>query len=322
MGSRCLITIDRDMIYNKIMIKSGFGQKLTKSLKCVIILFLLMFLLTNCSSTKMKKDNTLPMERIPLKYPIILVHGIIAYDRESIINFWGGIPETLREKGVEVFFGNTDAWGDYESNALILKETIEKILLETKKEKVNIIAHSKGGIDARYFIWKYDFGDRVASLTTISTPHHGSELADLIYKQKIIHTALAKKALKVFGEFYGDTNPDMYNVNYQLTTEKMKEFNEKVTMDGRVYYQSLYTTINNLFDDLILFRTYTYIKSVSGRNDGIVSEYSAKWGNNITEIQKGISHIDMMDLKKHHKPGINIPDIYVNIVKELSEKGF
>jgi len=258
------------------------------------------------------------LENIPLKYPVVLVHGIIAHDRMSVIKFWGRIPEVLADRGIKVYWGGTDAWGNYETNALTLKGTIENILLETKKEKVNIIAHSKGGIDSRYLIWKYDFGDKVASLTTICTPHHGSEIADLIYNQKIIHTKLTKKVLSIFGELYGDTNPDLYNVNYQLTTAKMEEFNEKITMDNNVFYQSLYTTMDNAFDDMVFFNTYLYVNKIRGKNDGIVSEYSAKWGNNIAKIEGGISHAEILDVKKKKISGISVPDIYVKIVEGLS----
>jgi triacylglycerol lipase len=261
-------------------------------------------------------------ENIPLKYPVILVHGIVAHDREAIINFWGRIPEKLRKAGIKVFLGNTDSWGDYDSNAKILKNTIEKTLLETKAEKVNIIAHSKGGLDSRYFIWKYNSGNQVASLTTISTPHHGAEIADLIFKQKIIHTKLIKKTLKAFGNLYGDINPDLYNVNHQLTTEKMKEFNLNIKADDNVYYQSIYTTMKNSFDDLMFFYSYLYLKSISGENDGVVSGLSSRWGKNVTKIEGGISHAEIVDYKKKKISSINIPDIYVNIVKGLSKKGF
>jgi len=261
-------------------------------------------------------------ENISLKYPVILVHGIVAHDRMGKIKFWGRIPDVLSSKGIKVFWGNTDAWGDYKSNALTLKETIEKILLETQKEKVNIIAHSKGGIDSRYLIWKYDFGDKVASLTTICTPHHGSEIADLIYSQKITHAKITKKAMSIFGELYGDTNPNLYNVNYQLTTAKMKEFNEKITVDDRVFYQSLYTTMNNAFDDLTFFYTYLYISKSTGKNDGMVSEHSATWGNNVRKIEGGISHAEILDFKQKKISNVDIPDIYARIAIELSEKGF
>jgi triacylglycerol lipase len=259
---------------------------------------------------------------VSLKYPVVLVHGIIAHDRGKINNFWGRIPKTLKGKGIQVFLGNTDAWGDCDSNAKILKATIEKILLETKTEKVNIIAHSKGGIDSRYLIWKHGFEEKIASLTTISTPHHGSALADLIYNQKIFHSKIAKKALDIFGKLYGDINPDLYNVNCQLTTDKMKEFNKNIGINDKVYYQSLYTTMKNSFDDLMFFYSHRYLKSISGENDGCVSEDSAKWGENVIKIGDGISHAEILDHKRKKISGVNIPDIYIKITDELVKKGF
>jgi triacylglycerol lipase len=259
---------------------------------------------------------------ITLKYPVVLVHGVAAHDRGGIINFWGRIPQRLQEAGVKVFFGNTDSWGDFESNAKILRETIDKILNETNSEKVNIIAHSKGGLDSRYFIWKYDYGDKVASLTTISTPHHGAELADLIYKHKFVHTRVAKKALLIYEKLIGDINPDLYNVNYQLTTGYMKGFNENVFMDDRVYYQSIYSSMKNSYDDLMFFYSHRYIKSVSGDNDGVVSEYSAKWGSNIIKIEGGISHVEIIDARMIKSSKVDIPGVYINVVTELSKNGF
>jgi triacylglycerol lipase len=258
----------------------------------------------------------------PPKYPIVLVHGIIAHDRPGLIKFWGKIPEKLREAGAMVFFGNTDAWGDYESNAKILKTTIDNILRETKSEKVNIIAHSKGGLDSRYLIWKYNYGGKVASLTTMSTPYHGAELADLIYKQKFFHSGIAKKAFMAFGKLYGDRNPDLFTSIYQLTTEYMRKFNNDVLMDDKVHYQSMYTVMRNPFDDLFFSLTSLYIKKVSGKNDGFVSEYSARWDNNTIKIAEGISHGEIHDLKMRKISGINIPDIYKEIANGLSKRGF
>ena len=261
-------------------------------------------------------------KNMPPKYPIVLVHGIIAHDRPSIIKYWGRVPETLQEIGAKVFFGNTDAWGEIKSNAIILKTSIDKILDETKSKKINIIAHSKGGLDSRYFIWKYGYGDRIASLTTMSTPHHGAELSDFIYRQRILHSRIAKKALKLFGKLYGDKNPALFKLNYQLTTKYMKKFNDEILPDDRVYYQSIYSTMKNAFDDLLFFNSYRYIKKVNGDNDGFVSESSAKWGNNVTKIEGGISHAEILDYNMRKISGINILDIYKNIVQGLIEKGF
>jgi triacylglycerol lipase len=268
------------------------------------------------SSNKEARIVTIP------QYPIVLVHGIVAHDREGLIHFWGRIPETLEAQGVKVFFGNTDAWGAIDSNAEILKTTIDTILQETGSAKVNIIAHSKGGVDSRYLIWRYGYGDKVASLTTISTPHHGAEIADVLYGKEIVHTSIAQKAFSIFGELYGDKKPDLLSVGYELTTEKMKEFNETVGMDSQVYYQSLYTTMKNRMDDVMFFYSYQYIKGIAGNNDGIVSEHSAQWGPNVRKISGRISHAEILDVKKRKISGLDIPNIYITIVNELGAKGF
>ena len=259
---------------------------------------------------------------IPLKYPVVLVHGVMAHDRAGRVKFWGRIPQTLADMRIQVFTGNTDSWGDYQSNAAVLKTNIETIMRETGAEKVNIIAHSKGGLDSRFLIWHYDFGGKVASLTTICTPHHGSEIADLLYNRKITHTKFTKKVLAVFGKWYGDTNPDVYSVNSQLTTANMKAFNEKVLPDDRVFYQSLYTTMNHAFDDIVFSYSYWYLKLARGNSDGVVSEYSTKWGDNIAALGSGISHAEILDIKQKKISGIDIPGVYIKIAEDLCARGF
>jgi triacylglycerol esterase/lipase EstA (alpha/beta hydrolase family) len=109
-----------------------------------------------------------------LKYPVLLVHGAGFRDKTlGFINYWGRIPELFSKHGVDVFYGGTDAWGSIENNAEVIRNKINDILNETKAEKVNIIAHSRGGLEARYLISTMNMAHTVASLTTISTPHHG-----------------------------------------------------------------------------------------------------------------------------------------------------
>ncbi len=45
-------------------------------------------------------------------------------------------------------------------------------------ERVNLVAHSMGGLDARWYVGRLGGHRRVASLTTIATPHHGTYVAD------------------------------------------------------------------------------------------------------------------------------------------------
>jgi triacylglycerol lipase len=285
-------------------------------------------LLTGCASyahtfTGGNPENVIaPTGEISLKYPIVLVHGIAKHDRGRHVVSWGRIPEVLKRNGMTVFFGNTDAWGSIETNAEILKVTIDRILTETEYDKVNIIAHSKGGIVSRYLIWRYDYGDKVASLTTISTPHHGSEIADYLFNMEIVHTRGAMRWYRVIGILFGDKNPDIHHVIYQLTTANMKIFNDIVSMDERVYCQSIYSVMNGPSGDSRLSRSYRFLRSKSGENDGIISEYSARWGDNIKKIEGGISHEQIIDHIHLLIGGINVLPIYLDIARELSRKGF
>jgi len=285
------------------------------------IIIFISILFKSCVNMPQKTINEGLKKEPVLKYPVILVHGIVAHDRKSVIDFWGRIPGVLRKNGIKVYPGNTDSWGSFESNAEILKNTIDKVLQETGCEKVNIIAHSKGGLDSRYFIWKYGYGRKVASLTTVSTPHHGAELADLIFRHKVVHTKNMRNILNIFGAWYGDINPDMYNVNFLLTKEEMKKFNDEVVPDENVYYRSVYSVMNNAFDDLVFFYSYLYIEKAGGPNDGVVSEASAKWGDNVLRIEN-ISHAEIVDYKKRRISGIDIPDIYLDIAQDLRKRGF
>ena len=190
-------------------------MKKQKTFGILTVLLLVFFQFPGCKTAAIVHAEEKKQESL-LKYPVILAHGIMAHDRKSMIDFWGNIPVRFMENNIIVYFGNTDAWGDYESNAAILKETIDRVLSETKSEKVNIISHSKGGLDSRYMIWKYDYGDKIASLTTICTPHHGAEISDLIHQRRIVHTRMAKRLADVFGKLYGDANPNLYNLRCWL----------------------------------------------------------------------------------------------------------
>jgi len=80
--------------------------------------------------------------------------------------------------------------------------------------------------------------------------------------------------------------------------------------------------MNNAKDDLIFASSYNYIKKEIGENDGLVSEYSARWGYNITKVEGGISHAQIIDIMWKERFDMKIPNIYLRIVKDLSNKGF
>ncbi len=99
------------------------------------------------------------------RYPILPVHELAMRDA-LFLKSWGRINRILLIQGYTVYKRNLDAMGSVETNVTRLREEIGSIRAETSSDKVNIIAPSKGGLDAKYkyMIRHLDMAGSVASL--------------------------------------------------------------------------------------------------------------------------------------------------------------
>lgn len=259
------------------------------------------------------------------KYPLLLVHGIGFRDLRYF-NYWGRIPGELRRNGAVVYYGNQEALGTIAYNAEDIRRRIFEIRKETGAEKVNIIAHSKGGLDARYAVTSLGMAPYVASLTTMNTPHRGCRFVDYACRlPEGLYRFVAGCFDRIFSKF-GDRNPDFYTATHQFSTEESAQFNEKNPDMPGVYYQSYTSKMRNPFSHLLLAVPYCLIWPLEGENDGLVSVESAKWGEFrgvfANSRQRGISHGDIIDLTRQDYKSFDVRDSYVKIVEELKEKGF
>jgi len=269
-------------------------------------------------------DNT-PLFSNKIKYPILLVHGTGSRD-DKRMNCWGRIPKAMEKAGADVFYSNQDAWGTTQNNAEIVKKSALTVLSKTGSKKLNIIALSKGGLESRYMIHKLGMSDKVASLTTISTPHHGSKTMDFLCKR----LPMLLKFIAVFMNFayrlYGDENPDFYNTCRQFTTAYSKKFNIEIPNSSKVYYQSYASAMKKPHSDMLLFIPHLFVKKFDGECDGIVSVDSSKWGvfKGIitTERIRGISHSDLRDFRRRGPAGKFVVEAYINIVNDLKNMGY
>lgn len=260
------------------------------------------------------------------KYPLLLVHGVFFRDFR-FFNYWGRIPHALKQNGATIYYGSQQSAASVSACGQELAVRIRSIVRETGCEKVNIIAHSKGGLDSRYAISACGAAPFVASLTTINTPHRGCIFADYLL-QKIpanVQKSVARKynvALKKFG----DTNPDFLSAVQDLTASACACRNEKLTDQPDVYYQSVGSKMNCAASGRFpLNMAYPLVRHFDGENDGLVSLESAVWGKHFTRLTvpdgRGISHGDMIDLNRENIPGFDVREFYVNLVKNLKEKG-
>jgi triacylglycerol lipase len=171
-------------------------------------------------------------------------------------------------------------------------------------------------------IWNYNMGDKVASLTSIGTPHQGSELADFVYTRKITHSSFIKNLFKKIGKTQGDKMPEPYELGFALTTEEMKKFNARAAPDPQVYYLTIYSTIESWRDDPRYGWSRRYLYRKAGPNDGIVSEESTRWHGDRVKAGDGISHLEILDHRKFNTSGEDIIKIYRGILERLSARGF
>ncbi len=106
--------------------------------------------------------------------PIVLVHGWQG-DGNSFETFANWFERDKIPHHIAVLQGE----GSIVDNARLLNQQINDFLDNSCYEKVNILAHSKGGLDTRAYIRTYG-GEKVNTVVQLGTPNHGSYLADAL----------------------------------------------------------------------------------------------------------------------------------------------
>lgn len=260
------------------------------------------------------------MEKIT-KYPIILVHGIALRETKHIKAF-GKIEKTLTDAGYEAYTADIDAFGTIESNAQQLKDIICGVLSKSGAEKVNIIAHSKGGLDTKYMLAELDMDEKVASFTTLCTPHHGSVIATHIWRLPLCIKKCLAFFINTFYRLVGDKNPNSLKVCEQLTDHERTE--ETPEYLNKVYCQSYSTKITKGSDCILMaipMKIYTITDG--SENDGMVSVSSAVFENYRGDcLGEAVSHTQIVDFFAKKKNRRRILDFYIDLCQELSEMGY
>lgn len=261
------------------------------------------------------------------KYPILMVHGVFFRDFRYL-NYWGRIPKELKRNGATVYYSQQQSAAAVEDSGKELAVRIREILKETGCEKVNIIAHSKGGLDSRAAIAHCGMAPYVATLTTINTPHRGCIYAEYLLN-KVPETARQKVAAAYNATLkrLGDENPDFLAAVTDLTESACLARNEAtLDMPGVVYESVMSYCKKAQHGKFPLNVTYPVVKHFDGRNDGLVSVDSARWGTKFTllepEGKRGITHGDVVDLNRENIPGFDVREFYVNLVSDLKNRGY
>jgi len=177
-------------------------------------------------------------------YPIILAHGMAGFERIGPVNYFFNVAADLRTRGEAVFESQVSPYEASDVRGQALAQFIDDTLRSTGACKVNLIAHSQGGLDGRYVISTLRYGDRVAALATVSTPHRGTVVADVALGVVQVSSFTADTLNAILLAVQGLTSNQSGNPNiranlWQLTTAQAAAFNRQNLDDSRVRYYSV-----------------------------------------------------------------------------------
>lgn len=243
-----------------------------------------------------------------LRHPIVLAHGILGFDELKLggrrQEYFRGIPDLLRREGVEVHVLRVPALASVEARAQALAEAVRSI----PAERVNVLAHSMGGLDARYALTRLGLAAKVVSLTTVGTPHHGTPLADI--GTRVLGDGLMLKVL------LGKLGVDV-DAFYDLTTERMARFNHAVADAPRVAYGSYVASVPGAPRlNPLLLPAHLYLRQRAGENDGLVPAQSQRWGEVMGTIEA--DHWAQIGWSQR----FDAREFYSGVLRELIARGF
>ena len=210
------------------------------------------------------------------RYPIVLIHGMAGFAQVGPVHYFNGVADRLRAAGCEVLVTQSSPVHTVAHRAGEVRDQLLRAFPDPAV-KLNLIGHSQGGLDARYLVASLGLADRVASVTTIGTPHRGSVVADLALG---LIPGQTQAAIDLFLNGLG---MDWNQITDLSTLQARAVFNPSNPDDPRVWYQSwsgraeprgtgAFARLNPVF-----YPTFPLMLT-EGENDGIVSVQSSRWG--------------------------------------------
>ncbi|HEX8953758.1 MAG TPA: alpha/beta fold hydrolase [Polyangia bacterium] len=109
------------------------------------------------------------------RHPVVLLHGF-AMNRTN----WIWLGRGLARRGVGPLYGTSYfSPQSVRRSAEHLARFVDSVRAREKSERVDIVAHSLGGVVARYYIERLDGAKSIGRLVTIGSPHNGTVIARL-----------------------------------------------------------------------------------------------------------------------------------------------
>jgi triacylglycerol lipase len=262
------------------------------------------------------------------KYPMVFLHGFMGGNR---LGNFAGVTKHFQAKGCKVFVAEVSPVNGIEFRGRQFAAQVGKFLQSAGLSKVNIIAHSQGGLDARYAISSLNLGASVASLSMLSTPNLGTPIADFAlsntsdpFSQTLV-SALLSMMSSVSNSQNSASNNSQAALKSLSTSYLIDTFNPANKDFAGVYYQSWGARSGKGTSDQIKFTlaiTQPIITNKAGENDGVVPVSSAKWGEFRGTLEA--DHLDLVGLKLEDASSSKFDHLKFldELARGLASKGF
>lgn len=262
---------------------------------------------------------------LKIRYPVVLMHGVGILSSLRRGGHLHGTALALRRHGVPAYAPNVPPYNPVTVRAGIWQNRIQRVLKETGAPKVNLIAHSMGGLDARYIISQLGMHEVVASLVTISTPHHGTSLCDIIREQPSVFQSAAGALFDWLGSAaMAEVPANTRLVVDELTPEFVCDtFNREVHDHPSVKYWSYAGQAGKGTDVPInpfMWVQNRMIYRRQGINDGFVPVSCARWGEFLGTIDA--DHSLQVGIRLVPNRRFDTDAFYRSVVEMLAAEGF
>lgn len=182
--------------------------------------------------------------------------------------FWedNDMYETAYEAGYQTAFVQLhDAGGesaDMWDNGELLAEKINEISEHFDGKPLTLVAYSKGGVDSQTALTYYGAWEHVENVITLSSPHHGSQLADL--------------ASSFWAGWLADLIGMQGEGTYAMETGFMENFRTEIESEPLAYHNDYFTLGGTDWGSMFSSTWFggTYLSSY-GDNDGVVTSASS-----------------------------------------------
>jgi triacylglycerol lipase len=253
---------------------------------------------------------------------IVLAPGVLGFQRLAGVEYFKDVAGRLRALGSHVLAATTDPLGTVEDRARRLARQIHDALSPgvapvgklDPSQPIHILAHSMGGLDARFLIAR-NLGDlraRIATLTAIGTPHFGSPVATLLNQGNPLD--ILPHLLGLSGEIIDDLRANL-NAVHELSESAARKFNDDCPDDPRVkYFEVAGVGREGRFHTAAFYAlTFLFVNAKAGKNDGVVPLKSAT--RNFTRQPIAEWPGDHADLIGHNLDNLFGPPVFSHLEK-------